>query len=542
MASKLEAAQELEWRKCAEDKAYFFEHYYYIPVVGVGATLYHPRDYQIDLHKIIDENTLINGLKARQIGYTTASVAEAVHDLLFKPEHPWLFISRGEDAAIKMLGKALYGFNRLPSWMHDRIGKPTSLTQSTLALENGSRIESIPTTAATGRGDSVYGVVIDEAAFIDNAGAVWAAIEPLVYGKALLVSTANGMGNFFHDIWLDSQRSDSAWTPVFYPWHVVPERDEAWYEQKKRAHRGQEWYFYQEYPATADEAFVKSGRVAFGADVLEYNDFCEPDLVYAWTEDGVWTLQEEAINDDITVDIWRLPEVEKDEDGAVVRKPNYVVAADVAEGLDHGDWTVVKVFDVTSGEEVASSRSHIPAESLGFLLEQLGYYYHTALILVESNNHGAVPITYLKKARYPRIYRSKPSDRRRAQRSERYGFMTTIATKPKMVVDLLQALRDEDVLFHDEQFKLEAMVFTSTGKGSYAAKPPNHDDTIMATCLAMQGILDVGRFPIVWREDSDGRVTFNDVFNASKKQGNKHFLEAPIGSTEGTRFKPTIML
>lgn len=540
--AQLEAARELEWRACKKDKYYFFRNYYHIPVVGVGATLYDPRDAQLTLHKAFDEHDMNNALKARQIGYTTSSVAEAMWDAIFNEEHPWLFISRGEDAAIKMLTKGLYAFNRLPAWMHDRIGKPTSLTQSVISFSNGSRIESIPTTAATGRGDAVYGAVIDEAAFIDNAGAVWAALEPLVYGKVLIVSTANGMGNFFHETWVDSQKSDSVWNPIFFPWTAVPNRDEAWYEKKRRSFRGREWYFYQEYPNTPEEAFIRSGRVAFDATAYDHCEFGPPEFSYEWTEDGTWTEVQVGEDVDIRIDIWDKPGVLVDDEGSVVQTPNYVVGCDVAEGLDHGDYSVVKVFDANTGEEVAKCTSHIPVESLGFLLEQIGTYYYTALIVVESNNHGILPISYLKKAKYRRLYRPLPVDQRRAKRSDRYGFHTNVQTKPKLVKDLLLGLRDMDVWLRDEEFRNEAQVYVSNGKGSYNAVPPNHDDIISATMLAWQGVIDVGRFPVKQYDYDDGKVTIGQFLAVGHQRNKNDTLGGPLGEKIRVRTKPSIIL
>lgn len=540
--ARVEAARELEWRECKKDRNHFFTNYYHIPVVGVGAKLYNPRHAQGVLHDSMADNELTNALKARQIGYTTSSVAHATHDVWFNDEHPWLFISRGEDAAVKMLGKALYAYNRLPSWMHDRIGKPISQTQSVLSFANGSRIESIPTTAATGRGDAVYGVVIDEAAFIDNASAVWAALEPLVYGRVLIVSTANGMGNFFHEVWIDSQRDDSVWNPIFFPWDSVPNRNEEWYEKKKRSFRGREWYFYQEYPANPEEAFIRSGRVAFDASAYDHCEFGPAKYSFEWTEDGTWTEVQVGDDVDIRIDLWELPYVELDDHGAVVRPPNYVIGCDVAEGLDHGDYTVIKVFNANTGEEVAVCRSHIPVESLGFLLEQMGEYFYSALMVVEANNHGILPISYLKKARYRRLWRPIPQDRRRASRSDKYGFHTNVQTKPKLVKDLLLGLRNMDVWLRDEEFVHEAHVFVSNGRGGYDAVKPNHDDTIMAVMLANQGMLDVGRFPVKTFDYDDGRVTLGQFLNIGHQRPQSSTFDEPIGGSKQLKTVPSIIL
>ena len=246
---------------CRVSKTFFFEHYYYIPIVDEPPSLFKLRDYQTEIANSIDNNSLIIGLKARQIGWTTIGVANAVHDVLFNIEHPWLFVSRTEGAAQKMLDKAVYAYYKLPAWMRAMLPEMESQTQSTLIFSNGSRIESVPATGSTGRGDAVYGALLDECAFMEYAEEIWSAVEPLVYGPAMLFSTANGMGNFFHEIWLDSQREDSVWHGIFYPWSVVESRDQAWYDHGKASFRGREWYFYQEYPANPEEAAILSIRL-----------------------------------------------------------------------------------------------------------------------------------------------------------------------------------------------------------------------------------------------------------------------------------------
>jgi hypothetical protein len=269
--------QELQFRLASKDPRFFFQNLYFIPVIGVGAKLFELRPFQDEvLQTLIDEDLMI-GLKARQIGMTTVTAGFAFWDAFFNENHPWLLISKNEDGAKKMLARILYAYDRLPKWLRERRGhRLVSRTQTLITFENGSSIEALPSVASTGRGDSVYGAVMDEFAFMDYASEVFAAVEPLVYGKMILISTANGMGNRFHEVWVDSSETDSPWRGMFFPWHVVPERDDAWYDRRWLKYRGQEWKFFQEYPSSPEEAFAKSGRVAFTYDLLKDLQWREP--------------------------------------------------------------------------------------------------------------------------------------------------------------------------------------------------------------------------------------------------------------------------
>lgn len=533
--------QELQWRSCQESPEFFFENFYYIAVVGQGPRLFKLRDYQREILNELRSNDHVLSLKARQIGMTTIVVGYAIWHALFNNDSPWLFVSRNELAAKKMLQRAKYALARLPKWMKERIGDAVSETQTYVEFANGSYIESVPATGGTGRGDSVFGAVLDEVAFMEYAEEIWAAIEPLVYGKNVLISTANGMGNFFHDIWLDSEKDDSIWLGLFHPWNVVPSRDEGWYRTRQLAHRGREWFFYQEYPSTPSEAFAKSGRVAFPHPLFDYLDWKEPEFLYSWDGEQFNLTEGE---EDLILRVWALPEVELTEAETVARPPNYVIGVDVAEGLDHGDYTVVKVFDANNWEEVAAHKSHIPVEDIGPLVEYLGYWYHTALLIVERNNHGLVPLTYLHQAGYPRLYRHKTTAARAQDRRREYGFSTNRKTKPKLVKDMLRALRDHDVVLRDKDFVFEAHVFVADGRGSYAATANKHDDVIMATIITWQGVLDVDRFPIIWVDTRERPTTFADMLSvAYPPEPKMKGLDVPLGDPERrTQFKPTVVV
>lgn len=535
--SELTQAQKAALIASGESKEYFCETFYTIPDISSGRlTKFKLRPYQKEILGAIDEYNRIIGLKARQIGWTTLAVANALHDALFNEWRPWLFISRNETAAQAMVGKASLAYYRLPPWLRRELPRLTSETKGSLIFDNGSRIESVPATADTGRGDAVYGTLLDEAAFMEYGAEIWGAVEPLTYGVAMMFSTANGMGNHFHDIWLDSQQPDSVWHDIFFPWDVVPARTEEWYEQKRLEHRAQPWYFFQEYPSTPEEAFSKSGRVAFAMDVVESNfEEIWPERRLGWVMGGEPRDLLDSEDDDIVIEIWREPKIREDENGRMIAKPNYVVGVDVAEGLEHGDYSYVTVFDVVNNEQVASCRSHMPVHYLADVVEWLAYYYMKALVVIERNNAGVVPLDQLSMDRYyPRLYRMDrfaeiPTS---GVRTPRYGWQTTKKTKPKMVLDFQKALAAGDVVLHDPGFKVEAQTFIADGKGSYGATDGNHDDIVMGTLLAWQGVLDSPSYPIVWRDDKIRPLTHEEldeqIFFAEPELGQDP-LNQPIG-------------
>ena len=522
---------EAEWRLCAEDREYFARKYLKITVPKRGKIALHFRDAQSEFLTQIDETERVIVLKARQIGYTTAAVAYAFHDSFFNSDHPWLLVSTGEGPAKKTLRKVRIMFNGLPLWMKERGPQLVTDSMESMAWDNDSRIDSLPSTAASGRGDAVYGVIFDEAAFMQDAGSVYGALEPMTYGPLVVISTAHGMGNWFHDRWLDSQLDDSAWTPLFYPWSAVPDRDEEWYRTTALKYRGQEWLFYQEYPANPTEAFAKSGRPAIDPDLLEDQDYYPAPKRFNYDPfSETWHPWTEVEDHDITLHVWEEPTVERDENDRMKQLPNYVLFCDTAEGLEHGDYTAVTVWNANTDEMVATMQTRIPLDELGEMLASLGWWYHSALIGVERNNHGMVPLIYLQKhARYPRLFRMPKLAMQIRDESRRldYGWLTSTKTKPKMVIDFIKGLRDQHITIHEQRFLVESSTFVADGRGGYNATKGNHDDLVIATLGGWQMVLDVDRYPSIYFDDGPHRTTMGELISLTSNypDGGTHFLD-----------------
>jgi len=374
--SKLQLERELIWRRCQKDPWYFISEYVKVLVVAKGYQKFdlwehQPEIIQWMLSKHTDKASYSGSLKARQIGWTTIGNAFALWSMWFHPNHPWIQVSVGEDeAAAALTSKVTTPYSMLPSWMRRRGPQVVKDTAQEFGFDNGSSMLAIASTSRSGRSRAVYGCLFDEAAFMVDAEEVYAGIEPMVYGPLFVFSTANGMGNFFHQTWTESLADDSVWDMKFFPWSVVPGRDEDWYKTKKLTYRGREHLFYQEYPSNPGEAFMRSGRTAFDLEHLESTqDWVEPlykidlaQLEFHKMHDDKWELSKIPAGEyrDLELHVFTEPEVERDEDGMVLRKPNYGIGVDVSEGLAHGDYSAISVRDINRGEQVATVRAHIP--------------------------------------------------------------------------------------------------------------------------------------------------------------------------------------
>ena len=128
------------------------------------------------------------------------------------------------------------------------------------------------------------------------------------------------------------------------------------------------------------------------------------------------------------------------------------------------------------------------------------------------------------------------AEMKRGNRTARYGWMTSRTTKPKMVQDMALAVSVETVVLHDRRWLQEATTFVSTGTGRYEASSTNTDDLMMAELIAHQMELDIGRFPILWKDPTPGPLTFGEVFAImsydEKDDSSEDVLNRPIGQSK----------
>ena len=264
-----ELRQEAEWRRCAADEAYFLGKYWFIAHPAHGRILFSLRGAQNEALRRWANNRYSLTLKARQIGWTTLVAAHQFWLAFFKDDQNIIDLSRTEREAVLLLRKTKYGFKYLPDWMLAR--GPRSLVdhQQRMLFSNGSQITSMPSASDPARGESATLVVVDEWAFLPNPEEAWASIEPVadVGGRIIGLSTANGSGNFFHTLWVGAETGNNKFDPMFFPWSASEDRDESWYESKCQSMLP--WQLAQEYPSSAEEAFVRSGNPVFDLDVLD---------------------------------------------------------------------------------------------------------------------------------------------------------------------------------------------------------------------------------------------------------------------------------
>lgn len=152
-------------------------------------------------------------LASRQVGKSFAAACEVVVHCHKHPGTMWVILSAGERQALEFMEKVKQWVRAFDLVLADekieRVAGTESLLKSAeIRLPNGSRIVALPANADTARGYSAN-LVLDEFAFHKDPEALWRAVYPTITNplrgelKVRVLSTPNGQGNKFYDLWTD---------------------------------------------------------------------------------------------------------------------------------------------------------------------------------------------------------------------------------------------------------------------------------------------------------------------------------------------------
>jgi len=438
---------------------------------GKGPIPFGLYDYQQDFIRSFWHHRELIVLKARQIGMTETVAALAVYCIHHFPGWTIIILSQDLETANEAMAKCRVAYDYLPDAV--RIPVINTAIISRIALINRSRIIVKPTTANSARSLAAQVLIIDEWArqAPHLQAQVFAAAAPTARSagnRIIGMSTANGVGNFFHQQWVKAVAGNSAMFPIFLPWSVRPGRDQAWYE---RANANLElWQSNQENPSNADEAFILSGRPRFDIEALK-------------TMPGVAPIETLPLGEDKATGqtlgharIWEMP----------TDLGRYVMGVDTAEGLLKGDYSSATVLDYYTGLDVAELHGHWEPEEFARHIAVLGRMYNDAYAVVESNNHGSGVLLALTAVEgYANLHMQQDIF---GNVTERPGWKTTSASKPVMI-DALAATIREGRPYRNAAFVSEAMTYVLEDSGSTNASGSAHDDRVISYSLCCVGRL-----------------------------------------------------
>ena len=389
-----------------------------------------------------------------------------------------------------------------------------------------------------GRGSTINNIHASEVASWRDGDKIAAGLFQAVPkgGNLFLESTAQGIGNFFHEEFEKAQRGESSYRAHFVPWfhsekYATPapanfqiERgqwetpkdggeleykesdeeklraagvndDQLQWRREKMREPGMRKKFKQEYPATAREAFISSGNPYFDLekldDLAEQLKGFEP-IVVAVPAQYVNLARAPLVAGSYTAEdarqslmVWEAP----------IAGEIYVIGADTAEGIDNRgdhDYNSGSVWRVSNSTEVARLHGRFDKHLFGLMLAELGFWYNTALLGIERNNTGGAVINAaLYAAHYPEgasdnsrgLYMHQEYDEKRAPRERRAGYPTTRQSKFLILDELESAIQEGE--FHPRSRELVADMqrFVKMKNGKVGAEN-GHDDRVIDAAIA----------------------------------------------------------
>ena len=413
-------------------------------------------------------------LKARQVSWSWFMAAYIVWNCLYNEVYTALVISQGEDEAKAFLEKCRFIWGHLPTWL-----KYELVVDNTEEMEfiTGPKIQALPSTERAGRSYTGSLVLVDEAAFHPYAAKNYSAYSPTIDagGQLIIISTANGVGNWFHGMYQSAKGGLSNFRARFYGWQVRPGRDEEWRRERGRdmAAAGRAGDLEQEYPGDEVTAFLLTGRPRFDLEAV----------------------QEAMGGSREAMGRQRLPEKLRQMEGLMVwQAPQagvaYVMGTDSAQGLDGGDASCTVVLKARTLEHVATLHGNWEPDYFAEMSVLLGRAYGEAFWGVENapQGHGHTVLATARRLQYVRLYWH---ERERNRRQERVGeearailgWVTSEVTKPGLIDDLSAAILSGALQSWDREFWGECMTYQVI-RGKTGAAPRTHDDRVMAMGIA----------------------------------------------------------
>src|SRR3990167_4386506 len=166
------------------------------------------------------------------------------------------------------------------------------------------------------------------------------------------------------------------------------------------------------------------------------------------------------------------------------------MGVDISEGIG-GDASVLSVVNCKDGEEIAFWQGQLPPDILVEKALRLTNYLNAKTkrpltIIPEINGLGIAFLTHIKKF-YHHIYKREVFLKHTKERKEVLGWKTSTSTKPLLINNHVELLRNHHLVVHTPEIieQLKTFVYTDDSKKSgMGADPGFHDDAVIGHALA----------------------------------------------------------
>jgi len=455
-----------QYIKCAADPVFFMKQYCYIQHPKRGKIKFNLYPFQEDSLTELRDNRYNIILKSRQLGISTLTAGFALWSMLFNEDFNVLVIATTQEVAKNLVNKVQIMNEMLPSWLKTEIVSNNKLS---LKFKNGSQIKAISSASTGARSEALSLLIVDEAAFIRNIEEIWIASQATLStgGGAIVLSTPNGIGNWFHQTWAEAESGINGFHTIKLHWDVHPERDQSWRDDQTKllGERGA--------AQECDCDFISSGHTVIDGNLLaEYQSRCIEPIEKRGYDGAYW--------------IWEYPDYSRD----------YIVVADVARG-DSSDWSTFHVFDVEDVKQVAEYKGKLPPNDFGNMLVTVATEWNNALLAIENANIGWAAIQPALDRGYPNLhytYRDDGYIDAEVQLRKNYdmqdktkmvpGVTTSQRTRPLMISALEMYMREGTPIIRSKRLIQELFVFIWLN-GKAQATVGYNDDLVMSFAIGL---------------------------------------------------------
>lgn len=292
-----------------------------------------------------------------------------------------------------------------------------------------------------------------------------------------------------------------------------------WYIEERKKYRSHA-DFAAEYPTDDIEAFAHSGDIVFDKYcVNKLEATCRRPRAIgelaAKTLSGDDALTDLHFSPDTTgrLEIWEFPEY----DDECFADNRYLVVVDIGGRSHKADYSVITVFDRIWQADggypsvVAQWYGHDDMDRIAWKAAQIAQFYGEALLVIESNTiethdkersvDGDQSLYLLNQIKdvYTNLYeREQSEDEIKKQAPKKYGFHTNVSTKPVIISNLIQIVRDGMYTERDARVIAEYNQYERKPNGAYGAVSGAHDDLLMTRAIGLY--IAYYKMPIpVWR-------------------------------------------
>lgn len=392
---------------------------------------FQPFDIQKKLINSICSHQYTIVLKSRQVGASETVCSYLLCRALTEPGFAAVVFSKtATDSGA--LGKRI---RAQAASIEDSSIEFTTESNSELSFKGLGTIYFLPATPRAARGiPSVSVVVLDEAAFLDGADEIYTAAQPTMAtlgdkSKLILLSTPNGMGNMFANLW---HGEDDGWNRFKIHYSDIPiyAADPDWAEKTKAKAKLTDRAWRQEY----EMDYVASDAQVFPPELVE--KACHGRCI---------------------------------ESGLINR--DYIMAIDPAGGGD--DYWCSVVLDITTAPYQVVNMFRVRYKSSDYCIKQIieqAENFSPSKVIVEKNGVGAVVSEILSKALAK--YMVEPYNTNRPNKISNTDRITYF-------------LEREELKVPRDPFYQEMLMFRQLETGDRQAGDGAHDDSVMALALAL---------------------------------------------------------